>query len=426
MCDAHRKAFDPAAAGLHVSDETLAKILAAYQRYIDRIAGQVNEADSERELGRIVDEMDFDGPKDELKAALEEALHEAAIKGVNTGIIGNLPGLDDAAQNMLIDNPYLRPWVQSHGAALVTQIDDDTRLGLRSVIDQSAENNWTWRDLKREVKHRVGLLERDSVAVQRAYDQMINEGMDEDDAARRSALYADKLLARRAENIARTEIVFGENYGTQASFQAAADAGIIGPDTKRVWIGSPEDGRKCEICAELSDNGGQAVGLNEPFHSSIVGDVLQPPAHPSCRCSFGLHTDLGKRDVTIRGKIAKADPVQHNVFGWLSVSQDEDGAPIVDTQGDIIDPEVLEAAAYRFVLESREMGDMHDRVEGIGKLIESMVFTADKLDALGLVGKLPVGWWVGFHVDDAGVWESIESGEYTGFSIGGTGRQEAA
>lgn len=123
-------------------------------------------------------------------------------------------------------------------------------------------------------------------------------------------------------------------------------------------------------------------------------------------------------------KLAKAEKARQLVFGWLSVAIDAEGKPVVDHEGDIIPPEELEQAAYDFVLYSRQAGEMHERI-GIGRLVESMVFTPEKVKALGIPeGTLPVGWWVGFKIDDLDVWEKIESGEYQAFSIGGTAERE--
>ncbi|GEO26239.1 hypothetical protein AAC03nite_20240 [Alicyclobacillus acidoterrestris] len=123
-------------------------------------------------------------------------------------------------------------------------------------------------------------------------------------------------------------------------------------------------------------------------------------------------------------KISKVDDSQHLVFGWLSVSEDENGNTLVDSHGDIITPDDLEQAAYDFVLHSRQAGEMHD-VIGVGQLVESMVFTAEKQQALGIPeGIVPVGWWVGFYIDDPDVWAKIRSGEYAAFSIGGEAVRE--
>ncbi|KKL27450.1 hypothetical protein LCGC14_2385060, partial [marine sediment metagenome] len=124
-------------------------------------------------------------------------------------------------------------------------------------------------------------------------------------------------------------------------------------------------------------------------------------------------------DWSLDFKINKIDD-QHLVFGWLSVAIDKSGDVIVDSQGDIIEPEELEKAAYDFTLFSRQAGDMHKKTEGIGQLVESMVFTVEKQEVLGIPeGTVPIGWWVGFKIQDEDVWKRIKSGELKAFSIGG-------
>lgn len=126
----------------------------------------------------------------------------------------------------------------------------------------------------------------------------------------------------------------------------------------------------------------------------------------------------------LTGKIAKADVDEHLVFGWASVTADEDGATIVDSDGDTIQISELERAAYEFVLFSREGGEMHERT-GVAALVESMVFTPQKLAALGLPEKsLPSGWWIGMKVFDNDVWQKIKDGTYSMFSIGGRAIRE--
>lgn len=127
----------------------------------------------------------------------------------------------------------------------------------------------------------------------------------------------------------------------------------------------------------------------------------------------------------LAGEIRKTDDDQRLVFGWLSVAVDKSGAPVVDLQGDMIPVAELEKAAYDFVLYVRKAGEMHQRTDGIGHMVESMVFTVEKQQALGIPeGTLPVGWWVGFRIADDEVWKRIKSGEYRAFSIGGTGIRE--
>ena len=118
-------------------------------------------------------------------------------------------------------------------------------------------------------------------------------------------------------------------------------------------------------------------------------------------------------------KVMKSDDEKMLAFGWASVSMRVDGEVIEDWQKDIVEPDELENAAYEFVLLYREGGEMHER-GGAAVLIESVVFTEEKMQAMGIpAGTLPVGWWIGFKVLDEDVWEKVKDGTYPMFSIEG-------
>ncbi len=129
---------------------------------------------------------------------------------------------------------------------------------------------------------------------------------------------------------------------------------------------------------------------------------------------------------TVQGRFAiqKSDDEKRLAFGWASIALDEAGNVLQDQQQDIIDPDELEKAAYDFVRLYREGGEMHER-GGCAVLVESVVFTKEKMAAMGIPeGTLPVGWWIGFYVLDDEVWEKVKSGEYPMFSIEGTAVRE--
>jgi len=117
--------------------------------------------------------------------------------------------------------------------------------------------------------------------------------------------------------------------------------------------------------------------------------------------------------------VMKSDDDKRQVFGWASVAVRVDGGEIVDYQGDMIEPTELERAAYEYVLEFGLGGEMHER-SGVGRMIESVVFTKEKVAALGIpVDVLPEGWWIGFQVGDEDTWQRVKSGERSMFSIEG-------
>lgn len=127
-----------------------------------------------------------------------------------------------------------------------------------------------------------------------------------------------------------------------------------------------------------------------------------------------------------RGVITKVDEDKRLVFGWASIIKDEVGKVLLDRQDDYIDSEdELEKAAYAYVLHSRDGGEMHVR-KGVSTVVESVVFTKEKQAALGIPeGTMPVGWWVGFKVNDDRVWNEVKKGNYIGFSVHGTGQRSA-
>lgn len=125
-------------------------------------------------------------------------------------------------------------------------------------------------------------------------------------------------------------------------------------------------------------------------------------------------------------RITKADDEERLAFGWASVAERANGETVVDWQEDIVEMEELERAAYDFVQFYREGSEMHERGGlDIGVLVESMVFTADKMALLNIPeGTLPYGWWVGFRVMDDDVWAKVKDGTYRMFSIEGEAVRE--
>jgi hypothetical protein len=131
-------------------------------------------------------------------------------------------------------------------------------------------------------------------------------------------------------------------------------------------------------------------------------------------------------------QITKVDTENRMVFGFFNVNKI--GNELVeDLQQDTIETEELEKAAYDFVLNARIAGESHLR-KGVGNLVESMMFTYEKeqailktLEQIGIKDaqfSLGVeGWWGGFQITDEEVLAKIDKGEYPMFSVGGKAEQ---
>jgi hypothetical protein len=70
------------------------------------------------------------------------------------------------------------------------------------------------------------------------------------------------------------------NKGQRALWGQAKEQGLLPDTVLRRWIASG-DAATCPICEDLD---GSEVGMDEEFDDGI----LEPPAHPSCRCAVGL------------------------------------------------------------------------------------------------------------------------------------------
>jgi hypothetical protein len=129
-------------------------------------------------------------------------------------------------------------------------------------------------------------------------------------------------------------------------------------------------------------------------------------------------------DITWQGEIAKMDTEKRQVFGWASIIE-IDGKPVVDLQGDIMDLDTIEKAAYEYVVSSRKGGNQHAKTDTgpkhVSDLVESFVITPEKKEQMGLPDDVPTGWWVGFKVNDEETWRQVKNGERKEFSIHGAG-----
>ena len=128
--------------------------------------------------------------------------------------------------------------------------------------------------------------------------------------------------------------------------------------------------------------------------------------------------------------VTKRDEDERLVFGWAMFAENPEnpgsGELFIDKQDDFITPEDLENTAYEYVLTSRSGGVMH-AVKGTSELVESMVFTPEKLEKMGLPeDAVSAGaWWLGFRVNDDDAWDLVKRSKLLSFSIEGTAMREA-
>lgn len=129
--------------------------------------------------------------------------------------------------------------------------------------------------------------------------------------------------------------------------------------------------------------------------------------------------------VTLTLPVTKVDGADDSVevSGWASVALDAQGRVVVDHQSDIIPVPVLEAAAKRFLIASREFNAVTHYDEPCGYLTESVVMTPATRVAMGLDGTGPTGWWVSARILGPAA-KRVRAGELREFSIEATALKE--
>jgi len=130
-----------------------------------------------------------------------------------------------------------------------------------------------------------------------------------------------------------------------------------------------------------------------------------------------------EQPININVEIFKSNEFEKLVSGWASVAKNADGSLPLDWHDDIITAEELEKAAINFMLEYRESGEMH-KGESKGTVVESIVFTKQKMEAMGIPeGIIPEGWFITVKIHDDEVFKKVVDGEYKMFSIQGKARR---
>lgn len=115
-------------------------------------------------------------------------------------------------------------------------------------------------------------------------------------------------------------------------------------------------------------------------------------------------------------EIIKVDKSLGLVMGWAIVSK-VDGEDYFDVQNDHIPEAAMLEASLDFMKGDRVLGDMHTKAEG-GSVVFAWPMTAEIAKSFGIETKT-TGLMIAVKPEDEETLAKFESGEYTGFSIGG-------
>jgi cation transport regulator ChaB len=165
-----------------------------------------------------------------------------------------------------------------------------------------------------------------------------------------------------------------------------------------------------------------AIGVDDPYAYPGLPEVIGAAAPGRRR--VGKLSGRSVETVELRLSeeaagsftITKVDEDRRLVMGWATVCT-KGGEPVIDLQGHIIPPRVMEDAYHDFMLSSRRGNDMHDgEVDAV--IVECCCLTAEKQAAMGISLGMEGAFVVMKVLDDA-KWADVKAGNRPMFSIGG-------
>jgi len=113
-------------------------------------------------------------------------------------------------------------------------------------------------------------------------------------------------------------------------------------------------------------------------------------------------------------KLDKQKQTVYGVFLWPEKA---------DHDGDVISAEDIEKVAHDFIVDYRDIDEMHKQETLHADIVESFIAWEDDIDYYGK--KLTKGAWAGaIKIHDREVWDKVLSGEYKAFSVRISGVRE--
>jgi hypothetical protein len=193
------------------------------------------------------------------------------------------------AQGLRFDltNPHAVDWVRNRSTMLIREFGESSREGVRHILERSFTEGIAPAKTARMIRETgIGLTRRQAVAVENFMRRMEDaaEWIPDGIIQKRTARYAAKMLKRRAETIARTEIISASTHGQQELWRQAAQRQLLDPSRAvQEWIVSWDE-RLCLLCEPLD-------GETAPMGGTFPGGYSGPPLHPLCRCAVVLLPD---------------------------------------------------------------------------------------------------------------------------------------
>lgn len=196
-------------------------------------------------------------------------------------VAGNMTPVEAVLHFDLIE-PQAVNYAAQRAGFLIRDVQQQVRDTVNGLVVDALQGDYTYATLADQIERVIPLTSRQAATVENVYsktfERLVAEGKPASRAEVLARQAADKAasqaLARRAEGIARTELMTASNAGRFSGFSAGVVGGVYSPESRKEWI---TGGNPCPDCDPLD---GEVTDWDEEFS---VG-LLAPPVHPNCRC----------------------------------------------------------------------------------------------------------------------------------------------
>jgi hypothetical protein len=182
-------------------------------------------------------------------------------------------------------------YAAQRAGALIRDVQQQVRDTVNGLVTDALQGDYTYATLADQIERVIPLTSRQAQTVENVYgktfERLVAAGKSPLKAEVLARAAADKAaaqaLARRAEGIARTELMTASNAGRFSGFSAGVGSGLDSDQSRKEWI---TGGDPCPDCDPLD---GEIVGWDELFS---IG-MQTPPVHPNCRCVVAFLPAVG-------------------------------------------------------------------------------------------------------------------------------------
>lgn len=202
---------------------------------------------SEAVGGKALDPL-FDAAEAATFGVMEGGMNDASVKAL---ALGHQALAAEMGMQLSFDvaNPYAAAYLQAHGAAMVTNINETTRTAIQGLVTEGVENGWSYTKTAEELIHKYK-----EFAIGKPQEH----------------------IDGRAHLIAITETGNAYMEGQFALMDTMAGMGL---PMEKAWVTMGDD-RVSDECEENESAGW--IAFDDPFPS---GD-MHPLRFPGCRCDM--------------------------------------------------------------------------------------------------------------------------------------------